>query len=682
MKQIFILTIFLAPFISSAQFTENFDDNRNRWDVTSDNNSTRKIESGKYILETLEKDHGKFITMPHFFDPFKDFEMEASFVQRSGEDDNGFGLFWGKLNSSKYNEFVITTNGYYMIGSKGSDSWTKTSLVKPMGEPNVLRVVKDGFTISCYLNGDRVFKDELPSNGFAAGFLNYIDMVLEVDYFKVNQKNSEIKLVQNLPSGIIKENLGPNINTPADEVSPIISADGQTLYFGREDYEQNTKGVDDLEDIWYSKFDGTSWQLAINPGSPVNDVNANNPASISPDNNTLVFAMYNKFTFRKRTESGWSEMIDMGISYTNESKYQEAQLSADGKVMIFAVKTPNNIFYRTDIDEKDIYVSLQDKNGNWSAPINLGPTLNTAGNEMSPFLSADGRTLYFGSEGRPGYGDADIFMSKRIGDGWTKWSEPLNLGPDINTSGFDAYYTVPASGAYAYVVSERNSYGKADIFRIKLPQVVKPEAVVLLSGRALNAKTKEPIAAEIILDNLQTGIEVAEANSDPSNGNYKIILLPGANYGIHAAAKGYLSVNENIELASIHEYTEMNKDLLLMPIEVGLTLALNNVFFEQGRPILRKESFPELDRLVQIMKANPHMQIELGGHTDNVGSSSALMKLSQDRVDAVKKYLIDQGINQKRISGKGYGATMPREKNDTEEHKKMNRRVEFKILKT
>ncbi|MGC4022677.1 MAG: OmpA family protein [Cyclobacteriaceae bacterium] len=212
-------------------------------------------------------------------------------------------------------------------------------------------------------------------------------------------------------------------------------------------------------------------------------------------------------------------------------------------------------------------------------------------------------------------------------------------------------------------------------------KAVKPDPVILLSGRALNSKTNKPVSADIILDNLETANEVAEAISDPSTGAYKIVLQPGANYGIHAAAKGYISVNENMELAAIHEYAEMQKDLLLAPIEVGLTLALNNVFFEQGKPTLRKESYPELDRLVKIMTENPRMQIEIAGHTDNVGSPTALMKLSQDRVDAVKKYLEDHSISGHRITGKGYGATVPREKNDTEEHRKMNRRVEFKILK-
>ena len=682
MKQIVLYLILITPIQSWCQLHEKFDDNRNLWFVKNGDNYSRKIESGKYILETFSEGHGQFTDMPVRFDPRYDFTMEISFSQKSGSDNNGIGLYWGKVSrmNNLYNEFVITTNGNYKIGSFGHSEWIQAK-VKPMGETNVVRVEKKGKTMSYFLNGNKLTTNELASYGFIGGFINYTNMRLEVDSFDFTQDTPPIKLVENLSHSIVKENLGSGVNSIADDLAPVISADGKTLYFGREKYENNTGGMSDPEDIWVSTFDGNAWGTAKNLGSPVNDESTNNLASVSADNNTLVFSEGAKYNFRKRTETGWSDFTDSGIYYTNESANQESQLASDGKAMLFTIKNSKNVYYQSTIDEKDVYVSIQNKNGSWSEPINLGPTINTMGDETSPFLASDGRTLYFSSNAHPGYGGSDIFISKRVGDGWDKWTEPRNLGPEINSKGFDAYYVLPASGEYAYLVNDLNSLGKSDIFRIKLPQAVKPEPVVLLSGNALNAKSKQPVAAEILLDDLGTGMEVAEANSDPGTGQFKIVLKPGANYGLHAAAKGYLSVNENMELASIHEYKEMQKDLLLMPIEVGLTLPLNNVFFEQGKPTLRKESYPELDRLVKIMSDNPKMQIELAGHTDNVGSGAALMKLSQSRVDVVKKYLENHSISATRITGRGYGATVPREKNDTEEHRKMNRRVEFKILK-
>jgi outer membrane protein OmpA-like peptidoglycan-associated protein len=683
MKKITLCLILVAPISLWGQLHEKFDDNKNEWPLKSDHEHSRKIESGKYILETFKEGSGQFTEMPFSFDPTRDFTMEIAFVQKSGSINNGIGLYWGKVSrmDTTYNEFVVTTNGYYKIGAYGRSKWIETDKVKSLGQTNVVRVEKKGKTMSYFLNNIKLTTNNLTSYGFTGGFINYTNMRLEIDYFDFVQDIPPIKLVENLSHGVVKENLGAAVNSVADDLSPVISADGKTLYFGREKYEHNTGGLSDPEDVWVSTYSGDQWSEAKNLGNPVNNKDANNLASVSADNNTLVFSGSDKFKFRRRTESGWSDFVDEGIYYTNESVNQESQLASDGKAMLFTVMNSKNVYYNSSVDEKDIYVSVQDKNGKWSDPINLGPTINTMGDETSPFLASDGRTLYFSSNAHPGYGGSDIFISKRLGDGWDKWTEPKNLGPEINTKGFDAYYVVPASGEYAFLVSDINSIGKTDIFRIKLPQAVKPDPVILLSGRTLNAKNNKPVAAEILLDDLGTGKEVAEANSDPSNGQFKIVLKPGANYGLHAAAKGYLSVNENMELASIHEYTEMQKDLLLMPIEVGLTLPLNNVFFEQGKPTLRKESYPELDRLVKILVDNPKMQIELAGHTDNVGSGAALMKLSQTRVDVVKKYLEDHSISASRIAGRGYGATVPREKNDTEEHRKMNRRVEFKILK-
>ncbi len=681
MRKLFILVFWSIsfPFITLAQFHETFDDNSNRWSMETDADCDRKIESSKYILTTFNESKGKFTQMPTFFDVRKDFILEASIVQQSGSINNGFGFYWGK-NGDSYNEFIITTNGYYIFATKGTGQWVQIAKIKPLGEANILRVERKDGIVKCLLNGELIESKKLIDAGFVAGFLNYTNMVLEVNYIDFIQEN-KIKLIDNMPNGLVKENLGAAINTTADDLSPKISADGQTLYFTRQKYEYNTGGVEDGEDIWISTYSDGKWNTAVNPGRPINSEKVDNMASVSADNNSILFPRSDKFVTRNRTETGWSEMIDLGLSYTNEATHQESQLSSDGKALLFAIKNKSNLYYNEKIDEKDIYISLQDRNGTWGEAINLGPSINTAASEVSPFLSADGRTLYFSTDGRPGFGNHDIFMAKRLGKGWDKWTEPLNLGPQINTSQFDAYYTLPASGDYAYIVSSENSLGKADILRLRLPTQAKPEPVALLLGKTLNAKTKKPVSAEVLLDDLGSGKEVAEANSNPTTGEFRVVLQSGANYGLHAAAKGYLSVNENLEFGMIHEYTEVQKDLYLIPIEIGETLQLNNIFFEQGKPILRAESFPELDRLATILKENPNIHIELAGHTDNVGTATSLMKLSQDRVEAVKKYLEKQEIAGKRIVGRGYGASQPREKNDTEEHKKMNRRVEFKITK-
>ena len=670
------------PVLINDDFTKN----PNGWWTGSGDNYSMKIEEGKYVITTIEKDHGRSITISPYFDKQKDFSLEATFVQRSGSDNNGMGIIWSDNADGKYYEFMITTNGYYQIKSPvaadNANKWIAYEKINPIGEANVLKVEQRKSKWYYYINDKQVeVTDAFPIYSSNIGIINYTNMVLEIDNFTFRH-DVKINLPPTLAKGLIKENLGPQVNSAWDDLSPIISADARTILFGIENSPENTGGKEDGEDIWITtSADGKTWTKKTNMGSPVNDASVNNLAAISADNNMLLFCKAEGFQVRKRTQDGWSEPEFLNVKFKNEATHMEGNLSADGKAIVFTSKLKQDLFYKEAGDERDIYVITQDNNGLWSDPINLGKQINTDGDEISPFLAADGRTLYFGTNAKPGYGGYDIFMTKRIGSGWTNWTEPVNLGSEINGAGFDAYYTIPASADYAYMVSNVNSYGKADLVRVKLPDMIKPEPVVMLLGRTLNAKTKNPVSAEILFEDLVADKEVGEAISDPKTGSYRITLPNGKNYGIRAVAKGFLSVNENLELMSITKYAEIEKDLFLVPIEVGETMQLNNVFFEQGKPILKSQSFPELDRLVQIMEENPFIKIELGGHTDNVGNKEALMKLSQDRVLAVKTYLEKNGIKKDRVDGKGYGSTQPIAPNSSEADRQRNRRVEFKITK-
>ncbi|MBL7861499.1 MAG: OmpA family protein [Cyclobacteriaceae bacterium] len=686
-----VFGLLLSSYLSWSQpailVKEEFSNNNNSWWTGKGENYAMKIEQGKYILTTLQKDNGRYVTISPYIDSKKDFSIEATFVQKSGSDNNGFGLLWGE-SGGKYHDFVITINGYYKILSpetgEGLNQWIEYKNVKPMGQPNVLKVEQKKGRLFYSINADLVAETgSLPIYGNRIGFITYTDMVLEVDNF-IFRHDIKINLPPDLASGLTKENLGPEVNSVYDDLGPHITSDGKMILFGREHAPENIGGKEDGEDIWVTTSeDGVKWSRSKNMGSPINDSEANNLAAISTDNNLLLFCRLDGFQIRKRTKEGWTPPEYLNVRFKNESKNMEANLSPDGKALLFTAKLTQNLFYNesSESKEKDIYVTTQNENGEWSSPINLGSKINSRGDEISPFLAADGRTLYFATDGRPGYGNYDIFMSKRTGTSWTQWSDPVNLGPEINTTGFDAYYTISAAADYAYMVSDRNSIGASDLVRIKLPQAIKPDPVVLLKGRTLNAKTKEPISADIFFEDLSLRKEVGEAISDPNTGSYRIALTNGKNYGIRAQAKGYLSVNENLELVSITEYRELTRDLLLVPIEVGGTILLNNVFFVQGKALLKSESYPELDRLVQIMMENPAIRIELEGHTDNVGNKAALLKLSEERVQAVKTYLEGKGIKKDRITGKGYGGSRPLAPNDSNENRQRNRRVEFKITK-
>jgi outer membrane protein OmpA-like peptidoglycan-associated protein len=688
---LFVLIVF-QPWVGWTQppvfIKDEFNNNNHGWWIGKGENYSMKMEGGKYIVETTKKDNGRFITINPYMDSKKDFSLEATFVQKSGSDNNGLGLLWGDGGGGKYHEFIIACNGNYKIKSPekvvGINKWVEYKKIKPLGQENKLSVEQKQGRWYYSINGEEVASIEsLPLYGMKMGFINYTDMFLEIDNF-IFRHDVKINLPPDLASGLTKENLGSAVNSIYDDLGPHITTDGRMILFGREHSPENIGGKDDGEDIWMTTSpDGKTWTMSMNMGTAVNDKEANNLAAISADNNMLLFCRLDGFQVRKRDQNGWTQPEYLNVRFKNESKNMEGNLTPDGKALLFTAKLKQNLYYNPDPDnkEKDIYVTEQSQDGNWSDPINLGRQINSASDEISPFLAADGRTLYFASNGRAGYGSYDIYMSKRTGDTWTEWSEPVNLGPEINTVGFDAYYTLSAKADYAYMVSDRNSLGASDLVKIKLPEAIKPDPVILVLGRTLNARTKAPVQADIIFEDLSIQKEIGEAISDPKTGSYRITLTKGKNYGIRAEAKGYLSVNENLELASVIQYAELEKDLFLVPIEVGESILLNNIFFEQGKPILKSQSYPELDRLVQMMMDNPTMKIELSGYTDNVGNKGALMALSENRVQSVKTYLISKGIRKDRISGKGYGAAQPIAPNDTNENRQRNRRVEFKITK-
>jgi outer membrane protein OmpA-like peptidoglycan-associated protein len=656
---------------------ETFLSNERGWETSAH----KFIQDDALVINSPEDGDQSFVSV--YLDPLKDYTISADITQKTGLAGNGFGLAWGSSDEN-YNLFLISSSQEVAVFSGNPaqlKSWKKSGAIKSLGQVNQLKIEHRSGKISFFINDVKVDeRKEFQSFGSWIGFLALAEMRVVIDNFKVEQ-DQVIDLPENIAAFAEKENLGEGVNSVEDDLGPIISSDGKTLYFARQNVKDNIGGVYDDEDIWISHWQEDAWSEAVNMGRSINTGLADNLVAVSADNNTMIFEKDNALALRHRTATGWSEFEKLDLTFKNEYDYFVASLSADGKAVIFSAMLKQNSYYDPKRKEGDLYVSVKDKNNKWSIPVNLGKSVNTAGDETSPFLSADGKTLYFATDGRPGYGYQDIFFTRRTGEGWTEWSKPMNLGPGVNTPGFDAYYTLPAAGDYAYFVSYDKGVGKADIFRIKLHEDVQPDPVILVKGFVLNNTTKAPLGAIIHFENLATGAEVGDARSDPKTGAYQIVLPYGAHYGVRANVNGFYSVHENLELQQNARYSEVQKDLLMVPIAIGETVKLNNVFFEAGLATLRAESYPELDRLVKILRDNPGIHIDLAGHTDNKGSADALMKLSQDRVVAVEDYLVKNGIDTNRISGRGYGATKSIAPSDTEENSRLNRRVEFKITK-
>ncbi len=502
---------------------------------------------------------------------------------------------------------------------------------------------------------------------------------------------AEINITKDIPFNET-ERLPQTINSSYSEILPVISPDGKTLFFDRKDHPKNTPSISagkENDDVWFSRhISDNIWSEAERLNEPVNNDQHNYVCSVTPDGNVILLAnaylpsgkMAQGASISYKTVDGsWSYPEPLKIKdFYNTDKYAEICLSPNRKILIMAIRREDTYGAR------DLYVSFLQKNNSWSAPKNMGTMLNSAASEITPTLSSDNKTLYFASEGRSGYGSFDMYVSRRLDDTWTNWSEPLNLGNVLNSAGWDAGYSIDASGKYAYFASSKhsnkNTASELDIYRAKLHVEVRPDPILLISGRVYNSKTKEPIGAEIFYEMLPSGENAGTAQADPQTGNYKIALPPNSNYGFLAKSRGFVSVSENIDATGNETYREIKQDLYLTPIEVGQRIRLNNVFFKRGMADFLEESYPELDRLVVFMLENPTIKIEVEGHTDIEGIPTMNMKLSALRVKAIQDYLVKKRIDKNRIETRPYGSTKPITRKRNEESKKLNRRVEFKIL--
>ena len=492
---------------------------------------------------------------------------------------------------------------------------------------------------------------------------------------KINLSNDDFDLFE-------AENLGYNINSEYIELAPIISSNDDEIYFTRKGHPENLGGERN-QDIWYSSMDSSGkFVEAVLLPAPLNDEYNNFAFSITPDNNSILLG--NKYikgeqpvsgiSISNKTKEGWSFPKELEFTeIIKTGRFSSYQLASDGQTLLISIENEESY------GKNDLYVSFLGVDNKWSKPLNLGSNINTGAYETSPFLAADGKTLYFSSSGFPGYGSNDIFYTKRLDDTWQSWSEPKNLGPKINTDGWDAYFTIPASGNYAYFVSTNNSVGSEDIFRIKIPTDLKPEDVVLVKGRVKD-NFGNPIEALIKYEDLTNGNSLGQARTNPVSGLYQITLSKGKKYGVFAEATGYVSVNYNIDLDSLNEYKKIEKDIVMFPIKKGEIIRINNIFFEFAKFDLLPESFPELNRLVKILNENPEIKIQINGHTDDVGADDRNLKLSLERANSVKEFLISKGIENTRLKVKGFGKSKPLVDEKSEEARSQNRRVEVQIL--
>lgn len=494
------------------------------------------------------------------------------------------------------------------------------------------------------------------------------------------------------------------VNTQYDEINPIISPDGKTLYFTIAHHPENVGGKKDSGDIWISIRLGDQWSGAVNAGHVLNSSGFNAVGGFSSDGNAMyLLSHYEKIgkvktqgisVSRKTEGGGWTFPENITIPYfLNRSETLLGTITDDGRTFIFSADGYNSR------GNEDIYVCGLQSTGEWSEPMNLGATINTSFQELAPSISSDARILYFSSNGRQGYGSFDVFYSERIDGTWTNWSEPINMGASVNSEGRELSYRPYPKNTFALFTSTINSDGYGDVkvgnftqeqtlsqvivadSSVKLVEIIRErptkteEKIIVVRGNVVNAKSRVPLTATLDF-HADHNYKVASV----ADGSYTITLPSVNQYSIHVAAPGFVGALEKLDVRT-YEMKDLQLDFELLPIEVGTTVNLKSVLFFQSTSDLLPESLEELDMVVDFMKANPKVEIDLAGHTDNRGIHTHNVRLSQDRVDKVKRYLADKGIESKRISGKGYGGIKPIADNDAEESRKLNRRVEFTIVK-
>jgi len=467
--------------------------------------------------------------------------------------------------------------------------------------------------------------------------------------------------------------LGPEINTTYDEYMPAITADESTLIF--------TRKIDNNEDFYQSiKVDG-NWQTATYLSNQINTPRYNEGAqSISQDGKVLFFTGCNRpdgmgrcdIYISQKKGNDWSKPFDMPPPINTTGWESQPSISADGRTLYF---TSNR---KGGYGGYDIWKSTLSDKG-WSQPENLGPNINTSMDEQSAFIHPDDSTLYFCSNGWPGLGGMDLFVSRLGQDG--KWQKPVNLGYPINSSGDENGLTLTANGTYAFFASNKLSGQDGfDIYTFELPPELRPRQVTYVKGIVEDAVTKQPLESAVEIIDLEKNTPVYQDYSSAEQGDFLATLTTGKNYGLNISRDGYLFYSANFSLIGHENKNPFNLLALLQPIEIGNKVILNNIFFDTNRFLIKDESKTELQKLLDFLNLNKTVKIEVSGHTDNVGSDQANQILSENRAKAVYQYLIDNGIDPSRLSFKGYGETQPVATNDTDEGRARNRRTEFKIM--
>lgn len=479
------------------------------------------------------------------------------------------------------------------------------------------------------------------------------------------------------------KNLGPKVNTEYSEYVPLVKADGDFIIFtGRKPEPKAEKSklpytrfdYDVFEDIYKVKKESdTSFSAPAKIGLPM-DIKHKHDAciSLSPDGKKIYLytdLVHGEIREAEINDGSWGIPAEVkGI----DSKYYETHISVSADNQTAYVVSNR----KGGLGGRDIWKFTRINDKEWGNAENLGDKINTIYDEDGVFIHPDGKTLYFSSKGHSSMGGYDVFMSKYENN---TWSAPVNLGPPVNTPGDDIFFVLTGNGEEGYISSAREGgFGGQDIYRAA-PKKTPEVNLTIYKGSVVDGNTGQPIAASVVIVDNTSGKEIFNNRNDVQEG-FLVSLPSGSNYGISVNAEGYIFHSENIDLRNKKGYNEETAVIRLYKIESGNKFVLNNVFFDFDKADLKSESIAELNRAIEVFKKYPDLKFQVEGHTDSYGAEAYNVRLSQMRAEAVKQYLIRNGIAAVRITKvTGFGESNPVQTNETPEGRAKNRRVEFKL---
>ncbi len=467
-------------------------------------------------------------------------------------------------------------------------------------------------------------------------------------------------------------NLGDSINSSSSEYYPSITIEGSKMVF--------TRRINSDEDFYESNFTAGKWSRAKPLAGKVN-TNFNEGAQcISQDGTWIIFTGCNypegqgscDLYISFKTKNGWSEAENLGPLINTDFWESSPSLSPDKRDLYFSSAIAGGFGGR------DIWVSHRSATGKWSRPQNLGAAVNTSGDESCAFMHSDNETLYFNSNGQKGYGSTDLFFTKKVND--SSWLEAENLGYPINTIDDEGSLIVAADAKTAYYASDRSdSKGGLDLYTFQMREDIRPLKTFWVKGKVFDKKTLTGLPSSVELTDIRSRSIISKLQTD-EDGNYLITLPEGKDYAFSVNRKGYLFFSDNFSLRNNPADSVFSKDIPLQPLEAGAVIVLKNIFFDSKKFDLKQESVVELDKVVQLLKDNLNLKIQITGYTDNVGLAKDNLLLSNNRAKAVVGYLLGKGVLQARLSYKGFGALKPIADNATENGKAMNRRTELSVI--